>query len=1680
MISYSKEEVEKLINELMNELLDPNYFDNLFNKLNDLSCYSFDNLLLALILDKLDIKYNSYNISEKFEEIESLNIYDLDEDERLDLIYENYYNYISEICLNNREKLLELINKKYDIKCATEYEINNISCLNIDDIKTLIDKGIYNIVEAIPDILFLELDGKYITKLLDNGETKILREQQKFEHVLKYYDLIKLLKKISNQFDIENIYSKIDIIDKNTFDILLKEKLYDGIENCKYVCSNEEYVEKLIGEGYYKIILYLSEEQFIEPLLSIIISNIDNALYNYFSNDKIELLKSDKIYNLFYNNCNKSISYARLLEGIPSKSLTEKRRIECLLNVGYSYHIIDDEINKVITNEDIKYAIENGYKYSSKTILKNNEEVKAFIDNGQYEAIEVYTENNTLDFDRNIVLEAIINGYKPSDKLCEKIKYQIPNLVFRSYVENGNYALTTLFIKIYNPDTIPVNIIKGTLASPYKKELCDLALTNKKLFNELYNYNVNNYDVYNYENELAIQNYIQFKKNNSYDNIINLMKSKEDIYKYFDEKGPSEKLYKEAFFDKNLFDAIYFGEYEKRYEYDDNTKQYISFIKLCDYIPSIFKQIGDIYKYFDSDGPSDALLDLALFDNILFKTFYVKFVSMNNSMDDYAFGFDKIFEYMKKYPSKGQYIKVVVSQELYEKHTNFISFISEIEDIDKYFDNNGPKRELYEKSLFDEALFNLFYKDSSYKERVTFDETINEYITLCNKIGMFNLKKYIHDTKLLYDYIDNKGPKQKLYEEALIHDKALFDVLFNDEKYLNNYNGTPSIKRYIEFVKKYGLIFDCWVRDIDDINNYFDENGVNEKFKNMILLNTDLTSNVLINYSHNQEILENIDYDLLALFEYYLKDKYFSHLDSKTIISKYKYLITKLGPKILFEFDNNKIRDLIDIDIDKLDKIFNLINSCKYDILPYNVLYQNIIISILNDEFSNKFPDIVNIFSNINYYIVNSSLDDLKKYIDSGTIIDENIIRLHQWVYDISQTLQLNEEEKQNLYNSIIECKNLNENRLRKYCRKYLETKEKKYREYNKNSLLDRIKIDTVYEKNKAVKCLMEYYQENLTYQQFDQYRIKIIGNTNYLKQKENVFIDKINMTKKEYNIILSITEEKYNLIIKCIKERIKPYDEIKNEYKLFKRYLNTFATYIYDNDLFSGNNDIFNGVNRTIKLDKLNSIGIMKELNIDIIDKEILSNDEIYNSLKKLFEVYCIGRLPEDLRYYFENTLKVVLPGGINNIGQFINSYSQILKDKKRLLSGRGVTIDKLDEIHLFFMEVIKYISSKNSETKEVKNLLGTEEYYDFISDARENSSSYNRIDREFKMVKIVDYLYTLDKITIPSCDKLLTVNNKSINIIVGNRTNASNICHGERTGACMRVGGVGEGLFLKCLTDKNWFHIRFENPKTHQYVSRISGFRNGNTLYLNQLRKSIDAEYSDENLQQFIKIYAQEVIEETKNSDYPIENVFINNNYAMEGYYGQIYQFGEDIQKEYNLNDVKDLALCSRNMIWTDVKNNALLLATTPEGKKSSRGYVTLKNGPEAAVEYDCVRDKVYGIHDILNESDTRYVQVDINNLNDKIIRVNSMKEKLLGVDYMSIPTLDLENVIDGFACSDWYVYIDINLEIHCDYITEIYKNEKMIPYNNAAKAKEEMDCFIDLLKKNYNIKEEVKYAI
>ncbi len=295
--------------------------------------------------------------------------------------------------------------------------------------------------------------------------------------------------------------------------------------------------------------------------------------------------------------------------------------------------------------------------------------------------------------------------------------------------------------------------------------------------------------------------------------------------------------------------------------------------------------------------------------------------------------------------------------------------------------------------------------------------------------------------------------------------------------------------------------------------------------------------------------------------------------------------------------------------------------------------------------------------------------------------------------------------------------------------------------------------------------------------------------------------------------------------------------------------------------------------------------------------------------------------------------------------------------------------------------------------------------------------------------MVDLLDYLYTLDKITIPSKDIIISNkdNSKQINFIVGNRTNPSNICHGERTGACMRVGGVGEGLFLKCLTDKNWFHIRIEDPVTHEYISRVSGFRNGNTVYLNQLRESSNiSKYTNEDLQEFIQIYAESLIEETKSCEYPIENVFINggigyNCYAMKTFRsenGKVYSLGAGIQSGYSLDEAKQFKLRESNDIWTDVKNSAVLLATTEEGKKTLEGYAPLKNGPDDALEYSVARDKIYGLYHDDTISLHQFIELDEIDIYEKINRVYCMKQKLLGYDYKYLDDISVEGIIDAYV--------------------------------------------------------------
>ena len=279
----------------------------------------------------------------------------------------------------------------------------------------------------------------------------------------------------------------------------------------------------------------------------------------------------------------------------------------------------------------------------------------------------------------------------------------------------------------------------------------------------------------------------------------------------------------------------------------------------------------------------------------------------------------------------------------------------------------------------------------------------------------------------------------------------------------------------------------------------------------------------------------------------------------------------------------------------------------------------------------------------------------------------------------------------------------------------------------------------------------------------------------------------------------------------------------------------------------------------------------------------------------------------------------------------------------------------------------------------------------------------------------KAIEYTisnYRRKEITVPSFDETVEVNNskKKIDIIVGNFTDPSNITHGERTGACMRIGGVGESFFDFCLTDPNGFHIRFEDSTTHEYISRVSGFRNGNTVFLNELRYSRLKKYSNDDVVEACRIAARKLIEYSKNSTCPIENVVITNQYATSESKDEIVQFNIKNNKE------------GLRQFYTDIDTSGIVLATTAT------------NTPLLPINFD--KTKVPNYQPVRTKP--RFLDSP-SELAAKINRVASIKELLNGISYEELGSLSFDDgLLYGVVSDDWYIYVDYNLNIHKDYIT------------------------------------------
>lgn len=646
-------------------------------------------------------------------------------------------------------------------------------------------------------------------------------------------------------------------------------------------------------------------------------------------------------------------------------------------------------------------------------------------------------------------------------------------------------------------------------------------------------------------------------------------------------------------------------------------------------------------------------------------------------------------------------------------------------------------------------------------------------------------------------------------------------------------------------------------------------------------------------------------------------------------------LSNKLGYSVIRNLSEN-LKQIINLDKEEVNRILQIIDIEKSHQLEIKDV-DNIAEAIIQREFRVKNSQVISVFPRLEHLIQNkdvngiiSILADINKYIDINEMLSKNNLNLELFI------------------NSLLENKNISI--LHDITNKYIEELRKEYLLERKKKVKEELNLDYAFEKNYLIsKFFQKYNNEDI---------FKLL----------NREIDKSSLSMEQLELL-----NNKSLLIECLKFKRYPKNYNGNNLVRSKtKQLNQILTILYlDKKLdFLGNKEDENAeiIYKTPKISNDVFVSLMKELDINILKNKILNNQEMYNKLLKVFKSYkflgwsnIFEKLLEEADLSFSERDVAVL------INYFYSFYPKLEERLKNGLISNISLITILDEIGSYGSSSVKY-----------DYLLGKEDSGLIISNPRPNSATLTLEQRLEMIPEEIKKQFSRRNITVPNIDKDISLKNgKIINVNIGDVTSPINLTYGERTGACMRIGGAGSSLFAFCLENENGFHVRLTNPITNKFISRVSGFRNGNTIFLNQLRYSLDENVTNSDLIEVIKLVAKELVELTKTSEYPIKNVVISDGYVMEG-------------KEKNLLNVENVQE-GYKYFYSDVQNNnAIYLENNDK----------IELGPEKAVKYEVSRKKA-----------VRYEN--LSEINEQIQRFNLINGLLLGTSLGDIPLVDENNI-------------------------------------------------------------------
>ena len=547
--------------------------------------------------------------------------------------------------------------------------------------------------------------------------------------------------------------------------------------------------------------------------------------------------------------------------------------------------------------------------------------------------------------------------------------------------------------------------------------------------------------------------------------------------------------------------------------------------------------------------------------------------------------------------------------------------------------------------------------------------------------------------------------------------------------------------------------------------------------------------------------------------------------------------IERFGYISLRYLDSNNIRSVINLESNKFNSLMNLFreNNLNLD----NDTYNTVINAILQREFMVQCKDDYNIFSRFEKLINNSSIDEVEELIlEMSSVVN---IKKVLGKYNIDLNLFLND-----LINGDDGMLDI----LHEITNQYIMKKREMYVKERMKSVNDELDLNKRYEKNFIKKKWIA------TTSEFDiSWDIRAIDDDNLTEEQS--------FLKNNREILDSVIKFKKNP-----KEYV-----LKDEYKKFIKVFDSLVDILYENNKLKDPTNDPNAkyVYSAKNIDLYTFIDLISELDINKIDKFLLGDENLLKSLDEILSKYKLlgwgstfNALSDSADFEFSNNTLV----GLFDYFYRINSELMNTGDKKFSLS--------------------KMVSLSNcyaSSSSKYGLLFGKDVFKLIAANEGKNKASMVKYKRLQLGSDHVFGMYNRESVPVPPMDSNISLDNgKMVNVVVGNTTNMQNLALGELTNACMRIGGAFYDFYKECLEGEVGFHIVLSEPNTDKFISRVSGIRNGNTLFLNELRNSECAGYDNEDCVSAIRMVAKMLVERSKGSEFPIDNVVITSDYAME----------------------------------------------------------------------------------------------------------------------------------------------------------------------------------------------------